>query len=290
MLAPVSRGASDVPHVRVVQCNILHGGWPYQIRGKQLFIQGPQGEEKEENGFTKLSYPPDRPATGDPGSEFARQMAQSVQPDVIGMQEVESRDAGRLTQLLGPNWRNVAPLDGHAASCIFWNSATVTPSGDREVVPIQNYHDPELHTTTLIRVLKQVFVHLGSQKRFAMVTGKSWYRGSQEDRRLRATNTRNIARKGGLTAVAALDMSPPGSPAFLAMRPFVAKGTQPTCPTGIFKDRLLPNKKPAPYLRSDHIFYYSPLLDAQSNGIIQCNTGPFFGSDHLYVWADVLLP
>jgi hypothetical protein len=280
-----------VAQVRVVQCNILHGGWPYEIRGRQLFVKRPDRIQAAEDRFTKLSYPPDRPATGDPGSQFARQMAESVLPDVIGMQEVESGDVERLTGLLGPEWRNVAPLDGHAASCIFWNSVTVTPSGDREVVPIQNYFDPESHTTTLIRVLRQVFVHLESQKVFALVTGKSWYRGSQQDRKLRATNTRNLARKGALTAMAALDMSPPGSPAFLAMRPFVAKGTQPTCPAGIFKDRPLPNGRAAPYLRTDHIFYYSPPLGArQASGIIQCNTGPFFGSDHLYVWADITLP
>jgi hypothetical protein len=279
-----------VPQVRVVQCNILHGGWPYEIRGKQLFIQRSDGEVAAETNFSRLSYPPDSPASGDPGSEFARQMGESVQPDVIGMQEVESRDVGRLTQLLGPDWRNGPPLDGSGASCIFWNSATVAPDGDQEVAVVQNFVNPERKTIP-IRALKQAFIHTESGKRFALVTGKSWYQGSVQDRQLRAANTRELARKGGFTTAVALDMSPPGSPAFNAMRPFVAKGIQPTCPAGIFTGRRDANGKVAAFVRDDHIFYYSPLLGArQASGIIQCNTGPFFGSDHLYVWADVLLP
>jgi len=278
-----------VAEVRVVQCNILHGGCPYEVRGRQLFVKRPDGEAAYETNFTKLSYPSDQPATGDPGSEFARQMGHSVQPDVIGMQEVESRDVTRLIQLLGPGWRNGPPLDGSGASCIFWNSATVAADAPQEEKLIQNFVNPERKTIP-IRALKQAFIHTASGKRFALVTGKSWYQGSVQDRKLRAANTRNFARKGGFTTAAALDMSPPGSPAFREMRPFVAKGAQPTCPAGIFTGRRDGKGNVATFVRNDHIFYYSPLLGArQASGIIQCNTGPFFGSDHLYVWADIML-
>jgi hypothetical protein len=100
-----------------------------------------------------------------------------------------------------------------------------------------------------------------------------------------------LARAGGLTTVIAIDMSPPNTSSFALMTPFVAKGLEKTCPAGIFTGRPLPNGKPAPFLRTDHIFYYSPhLRGPQRNGIIQCVTGPFFGSDHRYVWAEVELP
>jgi hypothetical protein len=270
--------------LRVVQCNILHGGWPYEIRGRRLFVEHAGGFEAREKNFSRLSYPPEDCQTGDPGSAFADLM-QTLQPDVIGMQEVCSRDVGRLTDLLGPEWRNTPPLDGNAASCIFWNSATVDALPPEEVAVVQTYVNPEGKKIP-IRILKQVCVHLGSDKKFSVVTGKAWYQGSTQDRKLRAARTRNFARRGRLTTVIAIDMSPPRSPAFALMAPFVAKGSQKTCPAGIFEGR--PGSKP---MRTDHIFYYSPRIRGpQKNGIIRCGTGPFFGSDHLYVWADVKLP
>jgi Endonuclease/Exonuclease/phosphatase family len=270
--------------LRVVQCNILHGGWPYEVRGRTLFVERAGSFEAHEKNFTRLSYPPDDCQQGDPGTDFARLM-QTVQPDVIGMQEVCSQDVGRLRELLGPEWRNTPPLDGNAASCIFWNSATVAALQPEEVAVIQTYVNPE-GTAIRIRALKQVCLHTGSQKKFAVVTGKSWYQGSTHDRKLRAARTRNFARRGRLTTVIAIDMSPPRSPAFALMAPFVAKGSQKTCPAGIFEGR--PGSRP---MRTDHVFYYSPLLRGpQKSGIIGCGTGPFFGSDHLYVWADVKLP
>lgn len=48
-----------------------------------------------EENFTKLSYPPEDPMRSDPGSAFAGLM-QTLRPDVVGMQEVGSRDIGRL--------------------------------------------------------------------------------------------------------------------------------------------------------------------------------------------------
>jgi hypothetical protein len=240
--------------------------------------------QAHEKDFTKLSYPPDDPMRGDPGSAFASLM-KTLQPDVIGMQEVCSEDVGRLTDLLGPEWRNTPPLDGNAASCIFWNSTAVEPFQSEEVAVVQTYVNPEGKKIPL-RVLKQVCLHTESQKKFSVVTGKAWYQGSTHDRELRATHTRDFARKGRLTTVIAIDMSPPRSPAFALMAPFVAKGSEKTCPAGVFEGR--PGSKPN---RTDHVFYYSPLIHgAQTNGIIQCVTGPFFGSDHLYVWADVKLP
>ena len=237
-----------------------------------------------EKNFTRLSYPVADPAKGDPGSTFAGLM-QSLRPDVIGMQEVDSKDVDRLRDLLGADWRNTPPLDGNGASCIFWNSTTVTVVAPEEVAVVQEYVNPEGKTIPL-RVLKQACVHTESQKSFAVVTGKSWYQGSIQDRKLRAAHTRDFARKGGLTTVIAIDMSPPRSPAYALMAPFVAKGSQGTCPVGIFEGR-----QGAKTSRNDHVFYYSPLIRGpQANGIIQCATGPFFGSDHLYVWADVKLP
>jgi hypothetical protein len=270
--------------LRVVQCNILHGGWPYEVRGRQLFVERAGVVQAHEKDFTKLSYPPEDPLRGDPGSAFAGLM-QTLRPDVIGMQEVDSRDVDRLRDLLGAEWRNTPPLDGNAASCIFWNSTTVAASQPEEVAVVQTYVNPE-GTKIPIRVLKQVCLHTESQKTFAVVTGKSWYQGSTDDRKIRATHTRDFARKGRLTTVIAIDMSPPRSPAFALMAPFVAKGSEKTCPAGVFEGR--PGSKP---IRTDHVFYYSPLIGGeQKNGIIQCVTGPFFGSDHLYVWADVKLP
>jgi hypothetical protein len=270
--------------LRVVQCNVLHGGWPYEIRGRQLFVERAGRVEAYEKNFTKLSYPPGNPERGDPGSAFAGLM-QTLRPDVIGMQEVDSTDVDRLRDLLGADWRNTPPLEGSGASCIFWNSATVADLQPEEVAVVQQYVNPERKKIP-IRVLKQVCVHTESQKQFAAVTGKSWYQGSPQDRKLRAAHTRDFARKGGLTTVIAIDMSPPGSPPFALMAPFVAKGSEKTCPTGIFEGR--PGSRPT---RNDHVFYYSPLLRGpQKDGIIQCVTGPFFGSDHLYVWADVKLP
>ena len=275
---------TPVTQLRVVQCNILHGGWPYEVRGRKLFVERAGCFEPQERNFTRLSYPPADCKKGDPGSEFARLM-KTVQPDVIGMQEVCSQDVGRLTELLGPEWRNTPPLDGNGASCIFWNSATVAPVQPEEVAVIQTYVNPE-GKQIRIRALKQVCLHTGSQKKFSVVTGKSWYQGNTRDRKLRAARTRNFARRGRLTTVIAIDMSPPRSPAFALMAPFVAKGSQKTCPAGIFEGR--PGSKP---MRTDHLFYYSPLIrGSQKNGIIRCGTGPFFGSDHLYVWADVKLP
>jgi hypothetical protein len=270
--------------LKVVQCNIMHGGWPYEIRGRRLFMERAGQVEAFEDNFTRLSYPADKPARGDPGTAFAELM-HDLSPDVIGMQEVDGQDVDRLRGLLGPDWRNTPPLEGSGASCIFWNSATVTDSGPEEVAVVQNYVNPQRRTIPL-RVLKQACVHTASQKRFAAVTGKSWYQGTVQDRNLRAAHTRDFARRGGLTTVVAIDMSPPGSPPFRAMAPFVAKGSQPTCPTGIFEGR--PRSTP---MRTDHVFYFSPLLHGpQADGIIRCETGPFFGSDHLYVWADVELP
>ena len=210
---------------------------------------------------------------------------QTLGPDVVGMQEVDSRDVERLRDLLGPEWRNTPPLDGHGASCIFWNSTTVTELQPEEVGVVQTFVNPEGKKIP-IRVLKQVCLHTESQKHFAVVTGKSWYQGRTRDRKIRAARTRDFARKDGLTTVIAIDMSPPESPAFALMAPFVAKGSEKTCPAGIFEGR--PRSKP---MRTDHVFYYSPFVRGpQKNGIIQCVTGPFFGSDHLYVWADVALP
>lgn len=270
--------------MRVVQCNVLHGGWPYEIRGKQIFVERAGAVEAKEKDFTRLSYPADNPATGDPGTTFAGLM-QTLVPDVVGMQEVDEQDVDRLRGLLGPEWRNTPPLVGYAASCIFWNSSTVDAIGSEQVAVVQQYVNPEGKTIPL-RVLKQVFVHTASQRSFAVVTGKSWYQGKVRDRQIRAANTRNFARAGDLTTVIAIDMSPPGSPAFKAMAPFVAKGSEKTCPVGIFEGR-----QGAKAVRTDHIFYYSPLLPGrQATGIVQCLTGPFFGSDHLYVWADVRLP
>jgi hypothetical protein len=270
--------------LRVVQCNILHGGWPYEIRGRRLFVDRAGTAVALEKDFTKRSYPPEDPMKGDPGSEFARLM-QELRPDVIGMQEVESSDVGRLTDLLGAEWRNTPPLEGNAASCIFWNSSTVAEAQPAEVAVVQQYVNPEKKKIPL-RVLKQVCVHTASQKKVAVVTGKAWYQGTVQDRKVRAAHTRDFARRDGLTAVIAIDMSPPGTPAFAAMAPFVAKGSQKTCPAGIFEGR-----QGAKSNRTDHVFYYSPQLgDDQKNGIIQCATGPFFGSDHLFVWADVKLP
>jgi mannosyltransferase len=58
-------------------------------------------------------------------------------------------------------------------------------------------------------------------------------------------------------------------PTFALMARFVAKGLEKTCRAGIFTGRPLPNGKPAPFLRTDHIFYYSPhLRGPQRNGII----------------------
>jgi hypothetical protein len=240
--------------------------------------------EAFEKNFTKLSYPADNPARGDPGSAFADLM-HTLQPDVIGMQEVDGTDVDRLRDLLGAEWRNVPPLEGYGASCIFWNSATVADAQPVEVGVVQQYVNPARKRIP-IRALKEVFVHTESQKTFAVVTGKSWYQGSPQDRKLRAAHTRDFARKGGLTTVIAIDMSPPGSPPFALMAPFVAEGSEKTCPTGIFEGR--PGSQPT---RNDHVFYYSPQLHgSQKDGIIQCVTGPFFGSDHLFVWADVVLP
>jgi hypothetical protein len=270
--------------LRVVQCNILHGGWPYEIRGKQLFVERDGHEEPKEKDFTKHSYPADNPQRGDPGSTFAGLMKE-LRPDVIGMQEVQSSDVDRLRGLLGPEWSNTPPLEGSGASCIFWNSATVTATQPEEVRIVQNFVNRE-GTTIPIRALKQVFLHTVSQKQFAAVTGKSWYQGSVDDRKLRAGHTRDFAREGDLTTVVAIDMSPPGSPAFAAMRPFVAKGSEKTCPAGIFEGR-----QGAKSIRTDHVFYYSPQLEGhEEDGITECATGPFFGSDHLFVWADVQLP
>jgi hypothetical protein len=270
--------------LRVVQCNILHGGWPYEIRGRQLFVDRAGAMVPQETDFTPRSYPPANPLTDDPGSNFAGLM-QPLQPDVIGMQEVDGRDLGRLKGLLGPDWQSTPPLAGNAASCIFWDSSRVTQFEKAEVGVVQNYVNPAGDTIP-IRVLKQVFVHAASQKKFAVATGKSWYQGSQNDRKLRAAHTRDFARRGGLTTMVAIDMSPPGSPAFKEMAPFVAKGTEPTCPAGIFAGRQ--GAKP---VRNDHVFYFSPALGArQRDGIVECRTGPFFGSDHLFVWADVELP
>jgi hypothetical protein len=64
--------------------------------------------------------------------------------------------------------------------------------------------------------------------------------------------------------VIAIDMSPPNTSSFALMTPFVAKGLEKTCPAGIFTGRPLPNGKPAPFLRTDHIFYYSPHLRGAS--------------------------
>lgn len=237
-----------------------------------------------EKNFTRLSYPPGNCQKGDPGSSFADLM-QAVRPDVIGMQEVCSRDVGRLGDLLGPEWRHTPPLDGNAASCIFWNSTTVEACQSEEVAVVQTYVNPE-GTRIPIRVLKQVCVHTGSKKKFSVVTGKAWYQGTTQDRKLRAARTRNFARQDRLTTVIAIDMSPPRSPAFALMAPFVAKGSAKTCPAGIFEGR--PGSKPR---RSDHVFYWSPLIRGpQKDGIVECGTGPFFGSDHRYVWADVKLP
>jgi hypothetical protein len=270
--------------LRVVQCNILHGGWPYEVRGRKLFVERAGCYEAHERNFTRMSYPPGDRKKGDPGSRFATLM-HALQPDVIGMQEVGSQDVERLRDLLGPDWRNTPPLDGNAASCIFWNSITVEPVQPEEVAVVQTYVNPEGKAIPL-RVLKQVCLHTGCQKKFSVVTGKAWYQGDTKDRKLRAARTRNFARKGGLTTVIAIDMSPPRSPAFALMAPFVAKGAKKTCPAGIFEGR--PGSKPR---RTDHVFYYSPQIRGpQRNGIIRCCTGPFFGSDHLYVWADVKLP
>jgi hypothetical protein len=270
--------------LRVVQCNILHGGWPYEVRGRQLFVKRAGDDQAQEKNFTKLSYPSQDPLRGDPGSAFASLM-QTLRPDVIGMQEVDSRDIERLLDLLGPEWRNTPPLDGNAASCIFWNSATVEALPPEEVAVVQTFVNPEGKKIP-IRVLKQFCVHTESQKHFAVVTGKAWYQGSTQDRKIRAAHTRDFARRGGLTTVIAIDMSPPKSPAFAAMAPFVAKGSEKTCPAGVFEGR--PGSKSN---RTDHVFYYSPLIRGpQKDGIIQCVTGPFFGSDHLCVWADVKLP
>jgi endonuclease/exonuclease/phosphatase family metal-dependent hydrolase len=239
--------------------------------------------EAHEKDFTGRSYAPDAPERGDPGSAFADLM-HTLLPDVIGMQEVDGRDVDRLRDLLGPEWRNTPPLEGNAASCIFWNSTTVAELQGEEVAVVQRYVNPAGKTIP-IRVLKQVCVHTESQRKFAAVTGKSWYQGSPRDRTLRAAHTRDFARKGGLTTVIAIDMSPPGSRPFALMAPFVAKGSKKTCPAGIFEGR--PGSKPT---RTDHVFYYNPRLRGhQKDGIIRAGTGPFFGSDHLYVWADVRL-
>lgn len=262
----------------------MHGGWPYEVCGRQLFIRRDGRLLAREPVFTKLSYPHEKAMTGDPGSEFARLM-QTVLPEVIGMQEAGKGDVGRLRDLLGADWRNTPALEGNGASCIFWNSATVEPSQAEEVAVVQEYTPPGGKTVP-IRVLKQVFVHRESQRKFAVVTGKAWYQGTLKDRKIRAAATRDFARRGGLTTVIAIDMSPPENPAFAVMAPFVAKGSRKTCPAGICKGR--PGSK---HSRNDHIFYYSPLIRGpQKSGILQCVTGPFFGSDHLYVWADVKLP
>ena len=270
--------------MRVVQCNILHGGWPYEIRGRRLYVEREGTFLGRETNFTKRSYALDAPRTGDPGTAFAGHM-RDLGADVIGMQEVCSDDVDRLRELLGPEWSHTPPLDGHAASCIFWNSTTLTVDRPPEVAVVQMFTNPEGKKIP-IRVLKQVCVHSQSQKPFAVVTGKSWYQGRERDRRIRAKRTRDFALKDRLTTVIAIDMSPPGTSAFAEMRPFVAKGAKKTCPAGIFEGR--PRSKP---MRTDHVFYYSPRIKgAQSNGIVQCVTGPFFGSDHLFVWADVKLP
>ncbi len=270
--------------LRVVQCNILHGGWPYEVRGKELWVIRGEDLDRAEPEFTPLSYPEDRPLRGDPGTEFAARM-HDLRPDVIGMQEVTSRDVDRLTRLLGETWRHVAPLDGHGASCIFWSSSTVAPVGSEEIEVVHNFVNDKKQTIP-IRVLKQVFTHLASGSRFAMATGKSWYQARRGDRELRARRTSAFARRGGLTTVIAIDMSAPQSPAFKAMRPFVAKGNENTMPARPFEGRQGPKGRGR---RADHVFYYSPRLRDQRKGILECRTGPFFGSDHLYVWADVKL-
>src|SRR3954449_8132851 len=165
--------------VRVVQCNILHGGWPYEIRGRQLFVDRAGAMVPAEKDFTPRSFPPANPLTDDPGSNFAGLM-QTLQPDVIGMQEVGAGDLGRLKGLLGPDWQSPPPLAGNAASCIFWNSSRVTQFLKAEVGVAQNFVNP-VGDTIRIPVLKQVLIHAASQKKFAMVTGKSWYQGSQND-------------------------------------------------------------------------------------------------------------
>jgi Endonuclease/Exonuclease/phosphatase family len=282
MPAPTPPDPRPPGALRVVQCNILHGGWPYEIRGTQLWVNRDGTWEAHEKDFVTDGFPPGQPQTGDPGTEFAGHV-KTLRPDVIGMQEVTSKDVDRLRSLLGSEWRNTPPLDGYGASGIFWNSDTVDVSQPEQVEVVQRYVEPGAPPIP-IRVLKQVCVHKESQTPFAAVTGKSWYRGSLRDRELRARRTRDFARRGRRTTVIAIDMSPPRSPAFKRMAPFVAKGSEKTCPAGICAGRGQQH-------RHDHVFYYSPRLTGpQTSGIIRCETGPFFGSDHLFVWADVKLP
>jgi hypothetical protein len=146
--------------MRAVQCNILDGGWPYEVRGQRLFSNRAGVVVPCEDSFTPVSYPSDRPATGDPGSAFGRQM-QTVNPNVIGMQEVASHDVDRLRDLLGGAMcrRSTA-----AALVHLLELGHGQPAAAEEVEVIQEYVDPDSHRTTAIQVLKQVFVHLESQK------------------------------------------------------------------------------------------------------------------------------
>src|SRR5256885_1311093 len=68
--------------------------------------------------------PPGKRMPADPGSTFAGLM-QTLQPDAIGMQEVDGPDLDRLKGLLGPDWRSPPPLGGYGSACIFWNSTTI---------------------------------------------------------------------------------------------------------------------------------------------------------------------
>jgi hypothetical protein len=269
----------------------MYGGWPYEIGdetlrtrpGRALWVnKGEWGPKPRERSVTKSAIR----AAGDPGSAFAARM-NGLAPDVIGIQEVQSSDVGRLKRLLGPGWECERGWDGPGAAHIFWHRGRIarfTPPTVRIVDDWQNAKG----TTIPIRVVKQWFKH-PSGRQFAVITGKAWYdaRGLHERhpserlevRRDRARKTSAIAKQGPGTKVVAIDMSAAVAD---AMAPFEAVGRDGTCPVGIFEGRQGVHRA-----RCDHVFYYSPPLQDQRNGIVRCITGPDVGSDHLFVWADV---